>query len=202
MRHTPSSKPSLSKIAKHIGVSKTRAVELKQKGMPINSLRAAKLWRDRDIKRREATNGRTANLQSAKRGRPKAPPKPAKTGDTLGDILTNSRITADAAFQEYHTAETRDQAVLLSNHTKASEALVKIERMVREEQERRGLLVNKQQILDACRRAIEAMTKRLKKLPQEVGPQINEEEPLKAVTILQRACDEILTAGQEAVRGL
>lgn len=194
--------PSLSEIGKHLGVSKTRAAELKLKGMPINTLRAAKLWRDRDIKKREATNSKTANLQSKKRGRPKGLPKPAQTGDALGDILTNSRITADAAFQEYHAAETQNQAVLLSNHTKASEALVKIERMVREEQERRGLLVNKQQILDGVRRAIEAMTKRLKKLPQEIGPQINEHEPLKAVTILQRACDEIMDSGKEALRGL
>ena len=204
--------PSLAQIGEHLGVSKTRAAELKLKGMPTNSLRAAMLWREKQPLRRAPVNGprkgdstkvlKTANLQSAKRGRPKTLPKLAKTGDVLGDILTNSRITAEAAFQEYHAAETQNQAVLLSNHTKASEALVKIERMVREEQERRGVLVNKQHILDGARRAIEAMTKRLKKLPQEIGPQINEQEPLRAVTILQRAVDEIMDSGKEALRGL
>lgn len=57
-------------------------------------------------------------------------------------------------------------------------------------------------IVEPCRRAIHAMSKRLRRLPQESGPLCNAQEPLRAVAILQRAADEILLAGQQALTEL
>lgn len=47
------------------------------------------------------------------------------------------------------------------------------ERMAREELERRKVLVNKQHIVDYCRRLLDAVLKRLRRLPDETGPQCN-----------------------------
>lgn len=196
--------PSLSQIAKHIGVSKPRAGQLKQQGMPTNTLRAAKLWRDSQQKKRESTNSKTANLQK-KRGRPRNPPKLSKTGDALTDILKNAMARAEVAHHAYTSAalaNESNQAVLLSNSTKADEAVARIERMAREEQERRGILVNKHEAAAMVRRFVDAMIRRLRRLPDECGPQCNEQEPLRAVKILQATVDEILQAGQEAISGI
>ncbi len=197
--------PALSKIAKHLGVSKTRAVQLKQEGMPVNTLRAAKLWRDKQEKKRAATNAKTANLQSAARGRPVKPQAPSKTGDSLRDALENTIMCADAAFKAYQKAVSQNlstQSVRLSEHNKAIDARLKAEKMYREEMERRGVLVLKSTITDMCRRCMDTVLRRLRKLPSEAGPQCNQHEPLMAVKILEREVNEIIASGQKALNDI
>jgi len=197
--------PSLSEIAKHIGVSKPRAGQLKQQGMPTNTLRAAKLWRDRQQRKREATNAKTANVQKGKRGRPRNISKPSDTGDTLEDSLRDAITVAKDAFIAYQDAlrsESSSTSARLSEFNKALRGRQDAERLYREELERRGVLVNKGVMSDKIRRCMEAMIRRLRKLPTEGGPQCNEQDPIKAVRILQTMVDEILIAGQEALRDL
>lgn len=192
--------PSFAKIGKHLGVSHAMAHKLSKQGMPTNTLRAAKLWRDQRAKKREAHNSKAANVQSKRKGRPRNPVKPAKTGDPLNDILANTIAAEEAAHCAYQANPT--QAALLSNHTKSAEAVTRIKRMVREEQQHEGILVTKHVMAEKTRRCLEAVMRRLRKLPNESGPQCNQTNPLQAVQILQQAVDEILTAGQEALRDL
>lgn len=64
------------------------------------------------------------------------------------------------------------------------------------------VLVNKHEICERIRRRMEAVLERLRRLPQESGPQCNPAQPHMALAILQRAVDEILLTGQKALTDL
>lgn len=208
--------PSLSEIANHLRLSKARAGQLKQDGMPTTTLRAAKLWRDNQSLKRAPTNGAnkgqpvtlTANLQSSSRAprRPRRSPattKPAQTDDSLADALTDAIAITNTAFDAYEDARFTDSPTRfarLSDYSKTLDCRLKAQKAHWKEADCRSILVPKAAIIEPCRRAIHAMLKRLKKLPAECGPLCNEQEPLRAVAILQRAVDEILLTGQKALR--
>lgn len=202
--------PSTSEIAAAIGVSQPRVVQLKKEGMPTNTIKAAKIWRNQQAKKREATNAKSksANLPPnapTLRGRPMKVPKPSKTGDSLLDALNNTITVADAAFKAYHYAMTKGlstQSARLSEHNKAIDGRLRAEKAYREEMERRGILVLKSEITDKCRRGLDAVLRLLNKLPGEQGPQCNPHDPLMAVKILQKKVDEIKAAAQGAMQAL
>ena len=79
---------------------------------------------------------------------------------------------------------------------------LKAEKLAREEMERREVLVNKYDASALVRRLVDAVLRRLRRLPDEYGPQCNPQEPVMAYNILQGAVNEVLLAGQEAIRGL
>ena len=79
---------------------------------------------------------------------------------------------------------------------------LKAEKLAREEMERREVLVNKYDASAMVRRLVDAVLRRLRRLPDEYGPQCNPQDPVMAYNILQDAVNEILLAGQEAIRGL
>lgn len=171
----------------------------------MNSLRAAKLFRDKRAMKREATNARSAKLQSKIVGRPVKLRQPADTGDTLQDVLQDCIAVHQTAFIAYQNAACEGSpttSARLSEFNKAAQNRLEAEKAYREELERRGLLVLKSDITDRCRRTLDAIARRVKKLPNEQGPQCNEQEPLKAVRILQRAVDGVLKAANDALHGL
>jgi len=197
--------PSFAEIGKHLGLSRTRAFELKKEGMPTTNLRACKLWWDRRQKSREPTNAKEPQKPEGKRGRPRIASQPADTGDSLEDSLRDAITIEKDAFRAYQDALSRESKTTssrLSEFNKAHRGRMDSERLYREELERRGVLVNKQVMSDKIRRCMEPMIRRLRKLPSEGGPQCNEQDPLRAVTILQGMVDEILVAGQEGLRDL
>jgi glutamate-1-semialdehyde aminotransferase len=156
--------------------------------------------------KREATNAKRASVQAARRrGRPTKPHKPANTGDTLNDVLQDCIAVHQTAFVAYQNAacqELTSTSARLSEFNKAAQNRLEAEKSYREELERRGILVLRADIVDHCRRAIDTIARRVKKLPAEQGPQCNELEPLKAVRILQRAVDEILKAADATLHNL
>lgn len=210
--------PSLQKIADHLGVSKARVIGLRREGMPVDTIKAAALWRSRQVLRRSPTNGRnkgtTRNVDPASLQPGKKVPKRrwkltrsalSRTGDSLADSLADAITIAQDAFEAYQEAK-MDQSVTMSSRlsefNKALEGRQKAERLYREEMERRQLLVLKTEITERCRRCLEPVLRLLRKLPVEVGPQCNEQDPLKATKILQIATDKILLSGQQAMKGL
>ena len=197
--------PSLSEIGKHLGVTRQMVAKLKKRGMPINSLKAAARWRGEQQLKRVASNAKTAEMRTTGKGRPPKPKKPSNTGDSLLDALNNTITVADDAFMAYQRAVAGNlstQSARLSEHNKAVEARLKAEKLYREELERRNILVPKAVILESCRRCLDAVLRRLKKLPMEQGPQCNPQEPLMATTILEREINEIIAVGQKALKGL
>jgi hypothetical protein len=202
--------PSLSEIAKHIGVSKTRVVELKQKGMPVSSLRAAKHWRDRQPLMRAPTNGKkNYTLAVVKLGRGRRVRRrvePSNTGNTLEDLLNDATYMNKEAFTLVDVAMLGGDANLTAHYMRiylsSLHMRLRAEKGAREEMERREVLVNKYDASALVRRLVDGVLRRLRRLPDEYGPRCNPQEPVMAYKILQEAVNEILLAGQEAIRGL
>jgi hypothetical protein len=173
--------------------------------MPSDSVQAAVKWRENRGLKREPTNGRSAKVQSKKKGRRRTLSKPSNTGDglkdSLGDAVTVSK-DAFVAYQDALRAESASTSSRLSEFNKALQGRLLAERMYREELQARGILVPRTEIVESCRRAMDAMLRRLKKMPGETGPQCAGREPLEIVAILQRTVNEIMQAGQKAMEGL
>lgn len=202
--------PSFREIGEHIGVSKAMVAKLKSKGMPLTSLRAAKQWRDRQPLMRAPTNGRrnckfaVVKLGPGRRLRSRV--RPSRTGNTLEDILNDAAYMNMEAFTLVEEARFEGDENRLALHMRVYLASLhmrlKAEKLAREEMERRKVLVNMEEACAVCRRCIDAVAKRLRRLPQEVGPQCNPPDAMLAYNVLQRAVDEILMAGQKALRDL
>ncbi len=200
--------PSYRVLADNLGVSRPRICQLVKLGLPTHSVRAALRWREGRPPMRAATNGQAANwvvppadLQRRKRR------FPAETGDSLQDALATSIFANNAAFELFEEAKARgDEDGRLAYYTRIYLATLKnrfmAERMAREELERRKVLVNKQHIVDYCRRLLDAVLKRLRRLPDETGPQCNPQNPLMGYEVLKRAVDAVLEAGLNALRDL
>lgn len=178
---------------------------LVKEGCPLNSLRAADLWRENRGHKRNRTDAegisKFADEPKAK-GRPQTPRKPADTGDSLLDALNNAIAVANGAFEDYEYARVQKLAtrsIRLSEHNKAIEARLKAEKAYREELERRGILVNKHEITDLCRRSIDGVLRRFKKPPDEQGPQCNPQNPLVARGILQNEVNALTSVGRKAI---
>jgi len=192
-------------LAKHWGLTKVRVGQLVKQGCPLNSIRAADLWRKSRGQKRAPTNKTiAANLQQrGKRGRPKNPRKPSRTGDSLLDALNNAIAIADDAFADYQDARVTDNKLerrsLLAEHSKALEVRMTTEKAYREEQERRNILVPRQEIIEVCRRALDQVLRALRKLPLETGPQCNPTDALLAKTILEREVNKIISIGRRAL---
>jgi hypothetical protein len=223
---------SYAEIGRGLGVTRMQAGRLVRQGCPTTSIQAAMEWREENPPRRAPVNGRALDpdrmptlvkkvtqLTSvrqkaevtphpAKEEKPvkkKVPKLPAKTGDSLQDALNNAKYVADRAFEEYLLACESDSAtrpLRLSEHSKALDARLKAEKAVREEMERREMLANKAVVFQAARTACEAVLRRLKRLPLEIGPQCNPENPLMATKLLEREVTTILAVGAKSIMAL
>jgi len=196
--------PSITEIANHWGVSRPRASKLVKEGCPTNSLKAADLWRENRGRKREAPKSKLGKFadEPKRKGRPQTPRKPAKTGDSLLDALNNAIAVADGAFEDYEYARVHklgSRSIRLSEHNKAIDSRLKAEKAYREEMERRKILVPIQEAVDMCRRTMDPVLRRLKKLPQESGPQCNPQDALTAVRILEAEVNTIIGIGRKAL---
>lgn len=132
-------------------------------------------------------------------------PKLAKTGDSLRDALENAIAVADAAYVNFQNAMAGDsmaQGPALSLHNHAIDQRFKAETAYREEQERRGILVSKQEITELCRSTMEAMLRPLKKLASECGPQCVGKDAILIIKIIERKVADIIASGRKAMEDL
>lgn len=192
--------PSNADIARHLGVSRERIGQLVKKGMPTNSLKAAERWRDMQGKRRAATNGKAANLQS-KAGRPRSKKKVPRTGDTLFDALQASIYVQEEAYEMLQDSMRggidEQVSIRLSVHNKAIEARYKAEEMYRAELERRKLLIPYTQAAEEFRKGFVFLLNRLRRMPGSLASQCNRTNPLEAFTILDREVNNMIADAQK-----
>ncbi len=195
---------SILDLVKHTKLSRTRIRDFIAEGAPKTTFKAFDQWMKDRGQKRAPTGGRPASKFADERliGKPKKPKKPSKTGDSLLDALTNTILVADGAFEDYEWARVNklgSRSARLSEHNKAIDARLRAEKAYREEMERRKLLVPITEATDLCRRSIEAVLRRLKKLPDEQGPQCNPQNPLLARQILQAEVNTIIAVGRKAI---
>lgn len=200
--------PSYAELAKHLQVSKPRICQLRKMGMPVGSLAAAEQWRRTNTVSRAPTNGQRM-LVTAPQRKPRRLRKSANlqsTGDSQLDALNRINSTREAAFELFEDAKNTGNIAaispLIALHSRIVMTYFRAESAYRAELERRGVLVNVHVITEKVRRCMEAVLKRLKRLPHESGPQCNPQDAMLAFNVLQRAVDDILLTGQQALRDL
>jgi hypothetical protein len=87
----------------------------------------------------------------------------------------------------------------LSIHTRAVEANVKAESMVREELERKRILIPLSEAQSMARKVVGAIVSRLNALPQNVGARCSLTDPQMTLAILEDECAAILKDAQQAL---
>ena len=202
--------PSQTEIARHWGVSQPYVAKLFKKGCPTNSLRAADKWRDANARQRAPTNAKgncKFAVEKLGRGRRlRSQVEPSNTGNTLEDALADSITMNKCAFALFEEARAAGDDGRLSHYIRIYSASLqlrlKAEKMAREEMERRKVLVNMEEARAVCRRCLNSVLKHLRRLPQESGPQCNPQDAMMAYNVLQRAVNEILLTGQQALTDL
>lgn len=213
---------SQSKLAKHWGISRSAVKKRVKQGCPLNSIRAAELWWEKRILKRAPTTGPNVGkfadkVQSRaeepdplepidgvkRRGRPITPNKPSRSGDSLRDALNNAITVQERAFQQVEKAlinGASSMSALLHVHTKALEARFMAETAYREELERRGLVIDRTIMNEMVRRTMEPVLRRIRRLPQERGPECYESgSAINAVNILEKEVNSIIKIGRKAL---
>ena len=200
--------PSYRVLADNLGVSRPRICQLVKLGLPTHSIQAALRWRESRPPMRAATNGKAGNwvvpLADLRRRKRRTP---SDTGNSLQDALATSIFANNAAFELFEEAKARGDedgrlGYYMRIYLSTTMTRMKAERMGREEMERRKVLVNRHYIVECCRRCLEAVIRRLRRLPDETGPQCNPQNPVMGYEVLKRAVDAVLEAGQNALRDL
>lgn len=192
--------PSQADLARSFGISRERVNQLVREGMPMNSTKAAELWRKERGLRRKPTNERKFAAEKKKAGRPRKPKEAPKSGDTLYDALQAAITIQEEAFrmaQEAMAAQ-KDEliAARLHVHTKALEARQAAEKSYREELERRSVLIPYAQAAEMFRKGFDFILNRMRRLPQALAPRCNPTAALMAFNILEREVNAIIADGQ------
>jgi len=174
--------------------------ECVKKGCPKDSFESAREWRNAHTERK------------SKKGPPSIPPeetvstpyqKNGSNGHGLDAALENSIAACSQAWLILEEAFTERKAskisVWLNLHNKAVEGRVRVEKLIREEMERQGVLIPISEAQATGRRVIEIVVSRLSAMPQNLAYACNPSAPDHAFEILQRECARILADAQKAI---
>jgi hypothetical protein len=191
---------TLAEIARDWDCTPQYVSDCVKKGCPKTDFESARLWRDAHTTR-----------QSKKGPRPSAPAEEPgsihyeKNGDNaeLFKVIENAAIAAENAWKLLEEAfiEGKPSKIggWLNLHSKAIEARVKAESMVRAELERQKVLIPIVEAKTMIRRVCEIIVSRLGAMPQNIAPRCNPHNPEHAMQILQEECVSIIADAQKAV---
>jgi len=164
------------------------------------------------INPRAAEKSRKATTKPV--GGSKGPPEPEKavlparaekSGDSLLDALNAAIHVHEVSLSLFDYACKHSPITIparLSEHTRALTARFTAEESYRKELQHRKVLINKDEAFQTARQVVEAILKRLRRMPIEVGPQCNPQESLRATKILQKSVDEIIATGSKEVHAI
>jgi len=192
--------PSIREIARDWNVTRQTVQAAVRRGCPTDSFEAARMWRQ-------------ANQQRAWRKPPKdlqeAEPEKVAPGATLlaedigEDMLLGSKESVRQSWRLLRESliEGRVQKIgaWLSLYTRAVEARVKTEGMVREEQERQKVLVPLAEAQSITAKVVGVIVSRLNGLPQNLSARCDLTNPAMTMTILEEEIGAILKDAQQAL---
>ena len=188
-------------IARDWRVSRAYVSQLVKRGLPLDSFENARLWRDAHARRRAPTD--SVQLGHLDEDNPEPRKRSVEPSKSMEDTLSNAAKAADEAWRLLEEAmlEGKDSkiSIRLSVHSKAVEARIRAESMIREEQERRNVLIPLAKAQEITRTAFDVIIKRLVALPQNIAPRCNPHDPAHALEILEGECRGIISAAQKAV---
>ena len=194
---------SQADIARAWGCSRAYVNSLVKRGLPLDSFESARLWREAHARTRPPTDPKQLARYTEEKTNGSPVNKIVKPSITMDGTLQNAIKAADEAWRLLQEAmlEGKDSkiSVRLGVHNKAVEARIKAESMIREEQERRQILIPLAKAQELTRTAFEVIIKRLIALPQNIAPRCNPHDPAHALGILEQEAHAIISAAQKAV---
>lgn len=192
--------PSNREIAKDWGCAPSYVDRQVKLGCPTDTFEAARMWREAHRQRESrftkpvlhdepVTNQNVSNWRQI----------PEELGE---DFVLGTKEAVRQSWRYLREAliEGKIQKIgaWMALHTRAVEANVKAEAMVREELERKRVLVPLAEAQAMARKGFEIIIQRLSALPQNIAPRCNPGAPEHAMDILQAEVAGILTDAQRA----
>ena len=198
--------PSHRDLARDWGCAKSYVDRCVKRGCPTESYEASRLWREANTDRTRISPRRLETM--AKEGVSKKSPmgeagKIPDNDESLEDTLQGIKMAVHESRDELRRSLIEGKAqkigAWISLHTRAVEARVKLESMVREELERQKVLIPVAEAQTLTRKVVGVIVARLMSLPQNVAPRCNLTNPDLVMTILEDECAAILKAAQQAL---
>lgn len=198
---------SISAISRDWSCARSYVQRCVKRGCSTESLAAARLWRTTNQQRSrnpakqvfESTTSDSEELTQilSPSGRHAIPE------DIGDDLVLGSKEAVRQSWRLLREALIEGKAqkigAWLSIHTRAVEARVKAEAMVREEQERQRILVPLAEAKCIVGKALGVIVSRLNALPQNVAARCDLTNPQMTMTILEEECAMILNDARQAL---
>src|SRR6266481_4527569 len=200
--------PSIRQIAFDWDCARSYVQRCVRRGCPTESFEAARLWRQANQQR-----SRNPAKQAGRNPTPDAEGLttqnvsnwrqiPEEIGD---DFIQGTKEAVRQSWRYLREAliEGKVQKIgaWISLHTRAVEASVKAESMVRGEMERQKILIPLSEAMEMARRGYGVILQRLNTLPQNAAHECNPSDPSRAMNALESECSAILCATQEVYAG-
>lgn len=184
-----------------------------RKGCSLESLQAARQWRDSYARQRPPTDPKQLQLlhgdqDSAKdNGNPNGGPRrttllqnclngPQPHRDSLECPLESSRRIEHATHILFQQAlkERRESKIIAAfrNYNAALDARLKIEQWYRNEADYRRRLIPMEEVRLLLCKAIKVVVSSLVALPEKVGPTCNPDAPAQAMAVLRDECTSVI----------
>lgn len=198
--------PSHRELARDWGCAKSYVDRCVKRGCSTESYEAARLWREANTDRTRISPGRLETM--AKAGVSEKSPigdagKIPNNDESLEDTLQGIKMAVHESRDELRRSliEGKPQKIgaWISLHTRAVEARVKLESMVREELERQKVLIPISEAQTSTRKVVGVIVSGLNALPQNMAARCNPTNPDLVMTILEDECAAILKAAQQAL---
>ena len=197
---------SISAISKNWNCARSYVQRCVKRGCPTESFEAARLWRQANQQRsrnpakqagqnptpdaEELTHQNVASWQQI----------PEEIGD---DFILGTKEAVRQSWKYLREAliEGKVQKIgaWISLHTRAVEANVKAESMVREEMERQQILIPLSEAQSMGRKVVGVIVSRLNALPYNVASRCNLTDAQMTMAILEDECVAILKNAQQAL---
>jgi hypothetical protein len=129
----------------------------------------------------------------------KIPDNDESLEDTLQGIKMAVHESRDELKRSLIEGKPQKIGAWISLHTRAVEARVKLESMVREELERQKVLIPIAEAQTQARKVVGVIVSRLTSLPQNAASRCDPTNPHPVMTILEDECAAILKAAQQAL---
>jgi hypothetical protein len=197
---------SISAISKDWGCARSYVQRCVKRGCPTDSFESARLWRQanqqrsrnpvRDAGESPAPDAQEFIKQNVSHG--------TNIPEDLGhDLLMGSKEAVRQSWRYLREAllEGKVQKIgaWISLHTRAVEANVKVESMVREERERQKILIPLSEAQSMAGKVIGVIVSRLNALPQNVATRSDLTDSQMTMTVLEDECGAILKDAQQAL---
>jgi len=198
--------PSIRQIALDWDCGRSYVQRCVKRGCPIESFEAARLWRQAN-QQRSCNPAKQAGQNPTPQTEEVTPQKVSnwrQIPEELGDdfvLGTKEAVRQSWRYLREALIEGKVQKIgaWMALHSRAVEANVKAEAMVREEMERQKVLIPMSEAQTRVRKVVGVIVSRLKSLPANAGPRCNPINPDLAMTILEDECSSILKDARQAL---